>query len=370
MLWGVPAALAAALSLLLAAAAPCAAHEPPPPPQFYGVVSQGELGAQDFQRMGAGRVGTVRVTMHWAEIDPTPLPNDYDWSDFDAIVAGAAGQSIEVLPTIYSTPHWVSTLEQCEGPQRGPCGITPPSTQVGLSAWRSFIAAAVSRYGTGGTFWAQHPELPARPIVAWQVWNEQNSPGFYQPRPNVGDYARLLDVAAAAIRAEDPRAEVLLGGMFRYPLGGADGGIRATDFLQRLYERGGSGDFDGIAIHPYAARLSGVEHLVGRMSAIASAAGDADAGLWITEVGWASGGGPNPLNRGLRGQATRLSRAFAWFTANREALDLRLVAWYAWRDLPLGETRCDWCARSGLFRLDGLLAKPAWNRFLRFTGGS
>jgi hypothetical protein len=34
------------------------------------------------------------------------------------------------------------------------------------------------------------------------------------------------------------------------------------------------------------------------------------------------------------------------------------------------DSRCQWCARSGLFRAAALIAKPAWGSFVGFTGGS
>ena len=43
-----------------------------------------------------------------------------------------------------------------------------------------------------GSFWSEHPELPALPIRAWQIWNEQNSPTFFAPKPSVRAYARML----------------------------------------------------------------------------------------------------------------------------------------------------------------------------------
>lgn len=362
-------ALIATLAALLGTT-PAAQAQELPPREFYGVVSQGDLQAPDFERMGAGRIGTVRLTLPWSEVDPSPLPRDYEWERFDVLVEGAARHGVSVLPTFYSIPRWVSTVERCEGPVNGPCAITPPRSEVGLRAWGEFVSASVERYGPGGSFWELHPEIPALPIRVWQVWNEPNSPGFYQPRPDVAGYARLLGAAAESIRAEDPSAEILLAGMFRYPLRGEKGGMRATDFLAQLYERpGAAADFDGVAVHPYAARLSGVKKALNRLLRVMRTAGDTGAGLWITEIGWASGGRPNPLNRGPEGQAARLAQSFRWLSANRAALGLRLIAWYAWRDTPVAETRCAWCAKSGLFRAAELRAKPAWEQLMQFTGG-
>lgn len=364
---GIAAALLVATAVLVTSA-PASAQAPP---EFYGVVPQDKLSNRDIERMGRGRVGTMRVTLSWSEIDPTPVPQDYDWEKFDAVVAEAARQQVEILPTVFTVPPWVSAMEGCTKPPGGPCEIRPPQTAAGLGAWREFLEAAVGRYGPEGLFWTLNPTVPERPIRAWQIWNEQNSPGFYQPRPDVGDYAALLTAASEGIRAEDPGAEVVLGGLYRYPLRGEKGGIRATDYLERLYDHPGiESTFDGVAIHPYAARISGVRAQVRRMVRVVDARGDGDEGIWITELGWASAGRRNPLNRGPEGQAARLRRAFAWFTAEREALGIRLVAWYAWRDTAVDDVRCNWCAYSGLFEFDSLRPKPAWAEFVRFTGGN
>jgi Glycosyl hydrolase catalytic core len=340
-----------------------------PPRAFYGVVPQDQFGGADLERMKAGRLGTVRMTLPWSHIDPSALPDDYDWSQFDALVADASRQRITVLPTVYSVPRWLARLEGCEEPA-WICTITAPRSDFALGEWRSFVSAAVRRYGPGGEFWTLNPNIPRRPIRAWQIWNEPNSRAFYQPQPDVQAYAELLTVAADAIRGVDPGAEVLLAGLWRYPMAVSQGGIRGSDFLAQLYEQPGiEAAFDGIAIHPYSERMSGVKAYVRRMIGIATAADDEDVGTWITELGWASGGGAHPLNRGPAGQARRLEQAFRWFTAKRRVLDLRLVAWYAWRDLAQREVRHEWWARTGLFRAGHLQPKPAWESLIGITGG-
>ncbi len=362
--------MAAALCALSTVGLPAAATADVPR-SFYGVVAQAHLERTDFERMGTGHVGTLRVALPWAQIDPTPVPEDYDWSEFDATVSEAAKQQITILPTVYTVPQWVSLSEGCNKPPGGPCAITPPHTQVGLAAWRTFLGAAARRYGPGGLFWTLHQDLPRAPIRTWQIWNEQNSPGFYQPRPDVEDYATLLTAASNAIRGQDPSAQIILGGMFRYPLGGRDGGIRAVEFLRSLYARPGlESTFDGVAVHPYAGRVSGVRRQVQRVKQVVDEAGDEGVQLWVTEVGWASGGKATPLNRGLDGQARRLTQAFRYFTEERERLNLKAVLWYAWRDVDEQDSRCKWCAQSGLFPVGSLAdPKPAWSSFIQFTGG-
>jgi hypothetical protein len=363
--------MAAALCALIVVVIPAQAAGKAPR-SFYGVVAQGKLDRSDFERMGTGRVGVLRVALPWAQIDRTPVPGNYDWSGFDSTVTEAAQQGIAVFPTIYTVPQWVSFVDGCDNPAGDPCAITPPHTELGLSAWRSFLGAAVGRYGPGGLFWTLHPELPRAPIHAWQIWNEQNDPGFFQPRPDVDRYAALLSAASEAIRGQDPIAEIVTGGLARYPLGGHQGGIRATDFLRNLYAHPGiDAAFDGVAIHPYASRLSGVKRQVKGAVRVVRRSGDTEVSIWITEVGWASGGTATSLNRGPEGQARRLGQAFRYFTRVRKRFGIRSVLWYAWRDVSQVDSRCDWCARSGLFPVDSLdRPKPAWASFLGFTGGS
>jgi hypothetical protein len=365
-------AAGAVLAALLGASS-TTANQAKPPRDFFGVVSQTHtLGDADFDRMGRAHVGMVRVPLPWQEVDPTPAPGDYEWGRFDAIVAGAARHGITVLPTVYTVPPWVSEIERCHGPANGPCSIIPPHTTYGLSLWRTFLAEAVERYGPDGSFWVAHPALRYEPITAWQIWNEENSPGFFQPRPNPARYANLLRAASEAIRGQDPTAQIVIGGLFGYPLKGRDGGLRATEYLRDLYAIPDiEAAFDGVAVHPYASRISGVEGQMRRINHIIHQAHDDGAQIWVTEIGWGSGEGPEPLNRGRRGQAKRLRQAFEFFEAKRDAMRIHTVLWYAWQDVSAREALCKWCARSGLFPIDSLeRPKPAFRSFTAFTGGS
>jgi hypothetical protein len=364
---GAVALTAAALALLCSA--PAATAQDPAPREFYGVVSQGTIADADLARMGDGGVGTLRVALDWAEVDSPTIPSGYDWTEFDDLVAGASREGITVLPMVFAVPRWVSLLEGCDGPD---CGLTPPHTTQGLNAWRAFLATAVRRYGPDGIFWTTRPDVPKRPLRIWQIWNEENDPGFFKPRPDVGRYAELVSAAAAAIRGQDPGAELILGGMCCHPLHGREGGIELTDYLRRLYAQPGiEADFDGIAIHPYAKRMSAVKRQVERAATLVHGElGDPGASTWITEIGWSSSRTPHPLHRGPKGQARRLRQAFRYFTRERNRLRIRSVLWYSWRDVTAGEAYCNWCALSGLFPFGSLDApKPAWSAFTAFTGG-
>ena len=58
----------------------------------------------DFDRMGQGLIGTLRIAVNWFAVDPGPAPDDYDWPSVDAVVAGAARNGNDVRPILYGTP--------------------------------------------------------------------------------------------------------------------------------------------------------------------------------------------------------------------------------------------------------------------------
>lgn len=361
----------AALALAIGALAIAASAGAAVPKTFYGVVPQAPLTEADFDRMQQGRVGTLRFELYWAGVDTTPSSGDYNWAASDAIVANAASRGIQPLPFVYSTPDWVA--EGIDGFQcsQGNCAPYAPRSQRALDAWGDFMGDAVARYGANGDFWSENPSIPEMPIRNWQILNEQNSPTFFKPKPNVKAYAKVLKAAHEAIDAEDPGAKVILGGMFQTPLQGRKPAIAAWNYLEKLYRvKGAKKAFDGVAAHPYAAKMKTVIDVIELFRDEMKDARDKNTGLWITELGWASGGPKNPLNRGKAGQAQRLREAYKYFKRKRGKFNVQTVAWYSWRDNPdTGVGLCSWCPKSGLFE-ESLAPKPSWDAFTRLTGGS
>lgn len=359
-------ARAAVLAALLLACVPSAARAVPP--TFFGVVPQGPLDILDYPRMGQAHVGLVRFLIDWARTDPGPgRSDDEDWIASDAVIGNAARQGIHALPVLFDTPRWV--LERSGRRCGSLCGLYAPSGHRELAAWGSFLAEAVDRYGPRGSFWAEHPQLPKLPIRAWQIWNEQNSPSFFRPLPKVRRYGKQLATAHDAITARDPGAKIILGGMFANPRGGTKPVIPASEYLARLYRRPGAAeDFSGVAPHPYAGTVPEMVAQVKLLHREIDRAGD-NASMWITEVGWASGGPPSSLNPGPEGQADRLRETYGYFLAHRDRLRIKTVDWFSWRDRafpPPGV--CPWCPETGLLEADGT-PKPSLAAFTSLTGG-
>ena len=337
------------------------------PSTFFGVVPQGPLDILDYPRMGQAHVGLLRFQIDWASTDRGPGSGDEDWLASDAVVGNAARAGIRTLPFVFDTPKWV--LERAGRRYGRLFGLYAPAGRRELAAWGRFLSLAVDRYGPRGSFWAEHPQLPKLPITAWQIWNEQNSPSFFRPLPKVRSYARLLATAHDAITARDPSAKIILGGMFGNPRGGTKPVIPASEYLARLYRRpGAAGDFNGVAAHPYAGTVSEMAAQVKDLHREVARADD-NASMWITEVGWASGGPASSLNPGPEGQADRLAKTYAYFLAHRKRLRIKSVDWFSWRDRafpPPGV--CPWCPETGLLDADGT-PKPAFAAFTSLTGG-
>ena len=356
----VTALVVAALSGLAATPAATAV-----PRSFFGVVPQTALETADLDRMGRGKVGTLRIIINWSLVEADP--DVFDWFQVDAIVRDAARNGVKVLPFLYGTPDWVA--RGLEGNRcSDKCTAFAPRTKSGLAAWREFVAAAVLRYGPNGQFWAENPNLPAKPIRDWQVWNEQNSRDFFRPKPKPKRYAKLLDQTAKVIRGNDRGAEIVLGGMAELANLKPPKAINGSKYLGRLYDRRGvKKDFDAVAPHPYGARLKKVKESVGLYRDEIKKARDRRVDMYVTEIGAGSKSGGNPLNRGKQGQAKLLKQIYRYFKRRRGALNVKTVTWFSWMDSK--SSICAWCASSGLFK-QGRVEKPSWRAFVKFTGGS
>lgn len=329
-----------ALALPSVAVGTVGAHGPLPG-GFFGVVPQAPPTAAELGRMG-GVVGTMRIPFNWAQLEPEP--GRYEFAALDAEVLAAAREGIRVLPFVGSTPAWISV-----NPNRPPLG-----SARARRAWASFLRVLVARYGPGGALW--RGEAGAMPIRRWQIWNEPNFILFWRPRPSPSGYARLLGLAADAIRGSDPKAQIVLAGVA--PVGA---GLWPWVFLRRLYRVPGvKKDFDLAAAHPYADTVDEMADQVESVRYVMDEAGDTSTPLLVSEVGVASWGSfPSSFVKGPTGQARFLRGAFERLLAMRGRWHLAGVDWFTWRDQAAPDTRCSFCQGAGLLNLDGD-PKPAW----------
>jgi hypothetical protein len=321
------------------------------PRGFYGVIPANDPDSTEIARMGAGKVGTLRINFVWGAVQPSAGAT-FDWTHYDAIIGAAAQQGIRVLPTVYSSPSWAAQKTNY-----------PPSNQH-TADFRAFVQAAAERYGANGTFWTLHPTVPKLPVIDWQLWNEVNSPSFWYRKPNPRQYVALLRVFSGGIKAGDPSAKVVLSGLFRTPR--VKHGIPLDRFLPSIYKLKAKGLFDAVALHPYATTPRDALNAVKETRQIMARFKDKGTPLWITEIGWSTGGSPpTALTVSPQRQASYLRQAYGLLAANRGRFKIAGVIWYSWRDVP----GTIWFTHTGLFTSD-FDPKPAWDAFVGLTGGS
>jgi hypothetical protein len=302
-------------------------------------------------------IGGYRMPFSWAYAE-REAGGPYDFSSHDRVVAGAARLGIRVLPVLSDSPQWVRGSSTRVG--------EPPEPGYEMNRFEAFAAAAAARYGAGGSFWREHPELPYLPIQDWEVWNEPNFPSFWYDgrRPSASEYRLLLAAARRGLMATEPHARIIFGGL---SYGGA--AVPPVRYLREfLRVRGSECLFDEMAIHPYSRTPRQALRRVLRMRAVLDAAGRRDVRLWLTEYGWSTGGAPrHRFHVSEEGQRRNLVRTTRALLRLRSKLRLGGLYWFALRDAaPATGDQSWWGWDTGLLREDGS-AKPAFWSYLKLA---
>lgn len=344
------------------------------PAKFWGVSPQTPPSAEQFQRLQRGGVDSIRVPVLWASVQPVKGGPPV-WSGVDELVRGAAGAGLDVLPFLYGAPQWAvpeAVVPGSGGTARAP-KFLPVRNGAQRFAWSSFLVEAVARYGPKGTFWAENPAVPRRPIRVWQIWNEANFK-YFVVRPNPVEYGKLVNISYAALRRADPGAKIVLGGLFAAPREARfkrkpPQAYFATHFLDRMYRStpGIKRKFIGASLHPYTGRFQDLTGYIEMVREALKRHKDPGKGLWITELGWSSGPprANNSFAKGRGGQKRQLQGAFGLLKRKQAPWRIKRVYWFSVDDVT---GACNFCDGSGLFGA-GFTPKPAWYAYVRFAGG-
>ncbi len=218
-----PATSPAAPTTTPATAVPTSSATPTPiqpQPPIFGV----QIGVQPYDRSAAefasflsalmdrlttAGVGWLRVPVFWYAIegrDATPPLRDWSFTDR---TLGAVGQrGLSVMAVVYGHPAWAASRS---------CG---PVDRVPLSRYGDFLTALVERYDGDG-----QDDAPGSPVVrAWEIGNEPDfAPGQAKGESDYGScfgddggpsaYAEHLRVAAQAVHAASPEAQLVFGAL-------------------------------------------------------------------------------------------------------------------------------------------------------------
>ena len=318
------AALASTLvltALLLAASSAYAAES--------GVAVPGPnaVNAPDIRALGTH---WVRMFATWPDLEPSRGVYSTSWlASYDQTIASLPAGT-KVILDVVDSPSWEtgSTDEH-----------TPPANPQDYAALMGMLA---QHFGSR--------------VSAYEVWNEEDAPIWWTGAPNPAAYTQLLQATYPAVKAANPNATVVLGG-----LTGND-----YAFLEGVYAAGGKGSFDAVGVHTDTACnvLSPYEFLRGsdnrlvtdsflayrEVHAVMVANGD-EKPIWMTEMSWrtteaecseGAWAGQKPEGVSEQQQATYLKQAYNCLAQNPY---VQVALWFALQD--------EGAAVSGLVRANG-----------------
>ncbi len=192
------------------------------------------------QAVDGGAYWLRRLFFAWDQIEPQRYnPPVYNWGVVDEtslINASAAG--LQVIAGIQFTPDWAQKYSGSF------CG---PIRADALDEFAQFLTALVNRY-------KNHPYN----VRYWELGNEPDAPVWYNrsvfgcwgelndPYHGGGYYAQMLKYAYPAIKAADPQAQVLIGGLLLEQREGRE------RFMEGILKNGGGPYFDMISFHAYS----------------------------------------------------------------------------------------------------------------------
>jgi len=286
-------------------------------------------------QIAAAPISSVRASLDWRRVEPTDPGGGahiYNFSSHDTWVAALAEHDLRWDPTIlgFPVPPWATDPDAAAA-----CESRSPPAAV--ADYAAFAAALAERYGRGGSFWQEHPSLPELPVVQYEIWNEPNYGSFWCPAPDPPAYAELLRGSAAAIRAVDPRARIVLGGLAPFPESDSDAApayMSLADFVDALTAADQTvPDYvDAVGIHTYGEDATAAFAAVVVARAAIDQAGFEDKPIVLNEAGWPSQGSQGGFTA-VEDEATRAG-AIAELTervfAARDGLDIRQFAPYTW----------------------------------------
>jgi hypothetical protein len=206
----------------------------------------------------------VRLFANWPDLEPSRGGFSASQLAYYEGVFAALPAGTKVIVDMVDTPSWES-------------GSSDPHAPPNPTAFAAFVGTLAAR-------WAGH-------VTAWEIWNEEDASRWWSGAPNPTAYVRLLQATYPVVKAAEPGATVVLGG-----LTGND-----YEFLEGVYQAGGKGFFDAVGVHTDTACdvLSPYEFLRGpnnrmiddsflayrEVHATMLANGDSKP-IWMTETSW------------------------------------------------------------------------------------
>jgi hypothetical protein len=191
----------------------------PPPPPAMPVLPDG-LGVNihftdpkpgEMKMLADGGFRWVRMDFGWGGIERRK--GEYDFSAYDRLLKALEEYHIRAIFILDYSNRFYDNGQS-------------PSSVEGRAACAKWAAESVKHFKGRG--------------ILWEMYNEPNI-GFWKPKPNVDDYAKLALAVGKAIREAEPQ-EVYIGP--------ATSTIK-MDFLESCFKAGCLEYWSAVSVHPY-----------------------------------------------------------------------------------------------------------------------
>ena len=225
----------------------------PPLPTVFGFEVHQIKDSLGLQQMAQANVYWVRRNgVFWSKIQPDE-GGAYKWeelADLENELLAAKVSGIQVILVVRGTPDWAAVV-----PGFGCSRIH----EIHLPAFVDFMQELVERYSG-----------PPFNVKYWEIWNEPDvDPSLISPRLPFGCwgdedddyygggyYAEVLKLVYPKIKAADPEAQVLVGGLLldcnpNDPPPGTGKDCKPSKYLEGILINGGKDFFDGVSFHAY-----------------------------------------------------------------------------------------------------------------------
>lgn len=242
----------------------------------------------EMAMLAEGGFRWVRMDLTWGSTEREK--GRYDFSAYDRLLSALRPQQIRALLIL----DYSNALYEKE---------RSVTTEEGRQAYARWAAAAATHFRGQG--------------IVWEIWNEPNISGFWQPAPNVDDYAAMALAAARAIRTAAPEEAII---------GPATSTIDLT-FLEGCFQAGLLEWWDAVSVHPYRRSMpesAAVEYH--RLRALIARYAPAGKSIPIVSGEW----GYSSVWDGFDAVDQGKLLARQWLTNLSQAIPLSI--WYDWHD--------------------------------------
>ena|GEM_PF-1258025 len=183
----------------------------------------------------AGAFSTRYSHMSWARLEPINTTADhFDWEIYDQTMAGYEDKGLSPVIIFSDIPSWAGDTQ------------SGPFNDTARGDFAEFVGAVVNRYSR-----------PPYNIKYWEFFNEPdgtkpdywaiiNTWGYYGK-----EYALMLKAVYPAVKAADPAARVVIGGLAYDNFVNGDSGNFNQRFINDVIENGGADYFDIMNFHYY-----------------------------------------------------------------------------------------------------------------------